>query len=103
WLGRRQQLAERKAGPWDDHRPTLDAAVAVDPLLLRELLQQILDRVGLRLVDHPADFYRPRRGLEALRQVGHALFFGGELVIVVVPGNRGVVGEWIAQLVGGAF
>jgi hypothetical protein len=42
-----QQIGQRKAQPGDDHGPGLDAAQAVDALLLREAgREQVFDAEG---------------------------------------------------------
>ena len=61
--------------------------MAVDALLGRGHLEDRVDVEFLLLVDQAIDFHFPRAGAEILGQLGRLVFFGGELVVVVVVGN----------------
>ena len=82
-----EQVAKREADPRNHHRPRFDAAQAIDPLLEREALEQILERVVAGLADLAVDLHRPGRRLE-LAAVGlRVALVGAELVEVVVAGD----------------
>src|SRR5262249_5828934 len=61
-----EKLGERKADPRDHHRPALDAAVAVNPLLERHRLDYILQRVVGGPGDKPVDLHLPWLGREGV-------------------------------------
>ena len=59
-------VREREADPGDHHRPTLDAAMAVNALLEREGLDEILERVIGRLGDKAVNLHVPGPGGESM-------------------------------------
>src|SRR6478672_1603469 len=52
WLREFDELREREAAPGDRHRPGLDAAMTIEPLLERHLADEIVDRDLERLLHH---------------------------------------------------
>src|SRR5215211_811872 len=72
-----------EAGPGHRHRPGLDAAMAVEPLLDRHLADEVVDADVERLLDHAVDLHGPGPGLQRPGRGGDALR-GAELVEVVV-------------------
>ena len=88
-LGLAQQRREGEAGPRHDHRPGLDAAVAVDALLQRERPDEVVHVVGARLGDQAGHLDRPGVGRNGLDVAPHVLE-RGELVKVGVPRRLGL-------------
>ena len=82
-LGEIEQGRQRKPAPRHRHRPRLDAAMAIEPLFERHLLQQFVNVDGERFLDQPVDLDRPRTDLQCL-SVGCDRFLRAELVEVVV-------------------
>ena len=80
-------VPERDADPGDHHRPGLDAAHAVDALLERVWLDEVLERVLRRLGDHALDLDRPASCLEVLRVLRRFILAGAEFVEVVIGGD----------------
>jgi hypothetical protein len=54
-----EDRGERDADPRDHHRPPFDAAHAVDALLERMRLDEVLESVGRGLADETVDLHRP--------------------------------------------
>src|SRR5829696_8871725 len=77
----------REAGPGHRHRPGLDAAMAVEPLLERHLADEVVDRDLERLLDHAVDLHGPGPGLEGSRRGGDALRRAELIEVVVVAGE----------------
>ena len=84
---RLQQRPELEAGPGHHHRPGLDAAQPIGPLLERHQPQQLVDVEAARVVHHAVDLQHPGPLRQLLRRAVDALV-GAELVEVVV--GRGV-------------
>ncbi len=82
-LAELDQRLHREARPRHDHRPGLDAAVAIDTLLELHLGQQVVEADLERLVDQPAHLNGPGPDRQLLRLAPDALV-AGELVVVVV-------------------
>ena len=86
-IGPRDDVGQRKPDPGDHHRPALDAAQPVDPLLQRVGRIEILERVGPRIGHQPVHHHRPRRRGQRVRVLRGILLGGPELVEVVVAGH----------------
>jgi hypothetical protein len=94
--------AQGEAGPRHLHRPGFDAAEAVEALLERRDLEQVVEAEGARRLDQAGDLDRPRLGERvAAGQLPDAALVGGELVEVVVAGG-GLLGGQVpaAEVVG---
>ena len=65
--------------------------MAIEPLFEADLLQQIVDVEGQRLLDHPVDLDRPRPQFQRLR-LAPDRFVGAELVEIVVGRRIFLVG-----------
>jgi len=89
-FGARQRFAEvdelRKgvAVPGDDHRPGLDAAMAVYAAFDGAIAEKVVDVDGDRLLDQAGDLDGPGTNLERVGIVGRLRLVGAELVVVVV-------------------
>src|SRR2546425_731410 len=83
----RGRLLLREAEPGHDHRPRLDASHAIDPLLQRGPLDELVDIDHLRPVHLTLDSYRPRPRPERARVRGRVALVRAELVEVVVGGD----------------
>ena len=83
-LGTLDHVGERKADPGDDHRPALDAAMAINALLEREGLDKIFERIIGRLGDEAVDPQAPGLCGELMGLLLRIVLIGAELVIVVV-------------------
>ncbi len=94
-------LGEGVADPRDHHRPALDAAQAVDPLLQRRQLEQRVQVQGHRLFHLALDAHRPRPWLERAGVLRRVALVGAELVEVVVAGGVLVGGLLVHGRVGG--
>ena len=77
---------QRKTLPGDHHRPTLDAAQAVDTLLLRKG-EQIFQSKDTWSGYQPTHLQLPRRATERCGEAGNLLLISREFVVVVVVGN----------------
>ena len=77
-------IREREANPGDDHRPTLDTAMAINALLEREGLDEIIECIIGRLVDEAVNLQGPGFSGEGMGILARIAFTGAELVIVVV-------------------
>ena len=81
------QLAQRKANPGYDDRPSFDAAVAVDALFWRRHLEDGVYVEFLLLVDQAVDLYLPGTRAEILGQSGGFVLVRRKLVVVVLVGD----------------
>jgi hypothetical protein len=86
------QLGEGKAAPRNRHRPGLDAAVAIEPLLQRHPADQVIDADFQRLLHHAIDLDGPWPQLQRLRRLGDVLA-RTELVEIVVAEVDLLVGD----------
>ena len=86
--GHRDHLGERQADPGDHHRPALDAAQPVDPLLEPLGPHDVVERVAPRPVAEPVDRHRPGRGGQPAGVRRRVALVGPELVEVVVAGDH---------------
>ena len=82
-----EQVTQREPDPGHDHRPGLDAAQAVDPLLLRESLQDVLDADLSRCLAFAVDNDIPGPGLQCVGIACRIFLAGTELVEIVVAGH----------------
>src|SRR5213076_1726241 len=55
-----EQGTQRKSDPGNYHRPTLNTAMAIDALLGRRKLYQVIEVESPGLIHQTADFYSPR-------------------------------------------
>src|ERR671911_352479 len=80
-------LGQRDAQPWDDHRPAFYAAHPVDPLDGSKGLQQLVEIVhgGPFYLTGDLDFPRPRAQRTGIAR--GIVLAGPELVIVIVAGD----------------
>jgi hypothetical protein len=60
WARELDQLGKRETCPGDRHAPRFDAAMAVCPLLQRQLADQVIDTDFHRFFHHAVNFHRPR-------------------------------------------
>ncbi len=97
--GEIDQGLQGEAAPRHRHRPGLDAAMAIEPLLQRHLGEQVIDADGDRLLDLALDRHRPGPQRQRLRVVLD-LLAGAEFVVVVVAGGELLVGDRPVELVG---
>ena len=101
-VGGRREAAdhrgERDADPRDDHRPALDAAVAVDALFEVARPDQVLEGVAGGPGDFAFDAHRPRCGPQRVGE-GDGLFLLSAQLVEVVVGGGVVEGR---QRLGGA-
>src|SRR5262245_39539661 len=74
------EVAQGEADPGDHHGPGLHAAYAVDPLLEREPLQEVVDPDGLRLLDLAFEADVPGPGGEGARVGARVPLVRAELV-----------------------
>src|SRR5262249_60960457 len=74
----------REGNPVDDHRPTLDTAMAINALLERERLDEIIERIIGRLVDEAVNLQGPGFSDEGMGILAGIAFTGAKFVIVVV-------------------
>ena len=81
------QCGQRKADPWNDHRPPFDAAHPVDALFEAERLDEVLQVIGALPAGFPLDGDRPGTGLESGGIPRRLIFVGAELEEVVVGGD----------------
>ena len=88
-----EQVTQREPDPGHDHRPCLDAAQAVDPLLLRKSLQDVLDPDLSRCLAFAIDNDIPGSGLQRVRIACRILLAGTELVEIVVARHVFVTGR----------
>src|SRR5678815_4290770 len=79
-----QNSLERKAKPWNYHRPCLDTAMAIDPVFKRGELEQIIEIEGTRVLNATRHFDSPRSCHEALGDNRDFLLARRELVEIVV-------------------
>src|SRR6185369_13759117 len=79
------ELAERKSGPRNGHRPRLDASEPVEAFLQLHAADQILGVDRDRLFHQAADVDPPRMGGEALGELPDLIALETELVEDVVP------------------
>ena len=91
-----EQGAQRKTHPGNHHRPGFHAAEAIDTLLQRSQLEDIVHVEGLRLIDLTFDPHGPGPRLERAGVFGRVLLVGAEFVEVVVgrdlvPGRQRLV------------
>src|SRR5262249_57503638 len=83
-LGTLDHIRKREANPGDHHRPTLDAAMAINALLEREGLDEIIERIIGRLVDETVNLQGPGFSGEGMGILAGVAFTGAKFVIVVV-------------------
>ena len=92
WFRQFHQRGQREAAPRHDHGPGLDAAVPVDPLLERHLVQQVVDIDGLRLGHVTVEGHGPGPDLQGLGGAVDILV-AAELVEIVVAGGVIRIGD----------
>src|SRR5207342_199974 len=97
-----EHLRQRHAQPWNHHRPTLDAAQAIDAFFGRGALEQVVQRHDARLRALAA--YRHAPWLQPQRAAGarRVALAGAEFVEVVVGGDVLVARELLAGTESGA-
>jgi len=86
------EVGQGKAVPGDDHRPGLDAAHAVDALLERKPLLQLVDVDAEGLLHQPLHRHGPGPRLEGAGVLRGVRLVRAELVEVVVVGDGLVLG-----------
>src|SRR5436189_972650 len=77
------QRAQWKPDPRDHHRPSFNAAMAIDALFERREFHQRIDVDDLRLLDFAFDPDRPRTRLEGAGILRGIILISPELVVVV--------------------
>ncbi|CTQ48884.1 hypothetical protein JDO7802_00892 [Jannaschia donghaensis] len=83
----RQQFVELEPVPRDDHRPCLDAAETVYPLLRRDVPDQVSQLIVARVVDKAVDLHGPWLRLHRAGVLCRIALARSEFVEVVVAGN----------------
>jgi len=87
WLEAREELAEGEADPRHHQRPRLDAAEAIDALLERLSLEEVLEVEPAAHLGLARDRHAPGSGAHHARIFAGRFLVGAELVEVVVGGD----------------
>src|SRR6185436_3295723 len=93
WVGKRDELRERKSIPGNHHRPRFNTAKPIHALLGAAHFRHEIVGVDLyRVVDETGDVDRPRLGFPTLVGVWFRVgFVGAELVEIIVARDELIV------------
>src|SRR5690606_39350441 len=93
WLEALDEVGQGEAYPWNNHRPTLDTAQTINPLLKIMRLEDILQRIHARLGDLTFNGDRPGIDLH-VAGVGLGIsLVGAELIKIVIRGDVAIGGN----------